>query len=277
MSDPNVDWRVVEGFGDEWSRFDHENAPSEDVEEIFGRYFEIFPWDRLPANAAGFDLGCGSGRWAKLVAPRVGTLHLVDPSDGALAVAKHKLADVPNARFHLAAVDSIPLPDDSMDFGYSLGVLMCIPDTPAAIASCVRKLKKGAPFLAYIYYRFDNRPWWYGKLWQASEVLRYGISRSPLPMRYAFSQVMAASVYLPLSRTARALEKLGVDVANFPLSFYRDKDFYFMRNDALDRFGTTLEKRYTRDEIRSMMEQAGLENISFNERAPYWCSIGYRK
>lgn len=277
MADPNVDWRVVEGFGDEWSRFDHEHAPTEDVEEIFGRYFEIFPWDRLPPDAAGFDLGCGSGRWAKLVAPRVGTLHCVDPSEGALEVAKRKLADTPNARFHLAAVDSIPLADGSMDFGYSLGVLMCIPDTPAAIASCVRKLKKGAPFLAYIYYRFDNRPWWYGKLWAASEVLRYGISRAPLPMRYALSQVMAASVYLPLSRTARALERVGMDVTNFPLSFYRDKDFYFMRNDALDRFGTTLEKRYTRDEIRDMMEQAGLENITFNERPPFWCSVGYRK
>jgi SAM-dependent methyltransferase len=277
MAASNVDWKLVEGFGDEWSRFDHETAPTDDVEEIFGRYFQIFPWDRLPRDAVGFDLGCGSGRWAKLVAPRVGTLHLVDPSEGALAVAKKKLADFPNARFHQAAVDEIPLADGSMDFGYSLGVLMCIPDTQAAINSCVAKLKKGAPFLAYIYYRFDNRPWWYGKLWQATELFRAGISRAPLPLRYAASQAMAGGVYLPLALTARALEKAGVDVTNFPLSFYRNKDFYFMRNDALDRFGTRLEKRYTRNEIRTMMERAGLENVTFNDRAPYWCSVGYKR
>ena len=47
-----------------------------------------------------------------------------------------------------------------------------------------------------------------------------------------------------------------------------------MKTDALDRFGTRLEKRYTKDEIFNMMKEAGLRNIIFSENAPYWVAVG---
>ena len=72
---------VIAGFGDEWTRFDQTGLTDEERIAAFEGYFELFPWDDLPKDATGFDLGCGSGRWAAHVAPRVGTLHCVDPSD----------------------------------------------------------------------------------------------------------------------------------------------------------------------------------------------------
>ena len=71
----NLDPKTVEGFGDEWIRFDQSGMSCEETNRLFHGYFSIFPWAALPMGAVGFDLGCGSGRWAKLVAPRVGTLH----------------------------------------------------------------------------------------------------------------------------------------------------------------------------------------------------------
>ena len=41
------------------------------------------------------DLGCGTGRWAKLVAPKVGKLHCIDPSS-ALDVARSNLSQFNN-------------------------------------------------------------------------------------------------------------------------------------------------------------------------------------
>src|SRR5438270_2956699 len=116
----NIDPGVVRGFGDEWSRFDQTGMSDEERQKIFEQYFKIFPWDSLPAKATGFDLGCGSGRWSLLVAPRVGTLHCVDASLEALNVAKRNLKQTTNVEFHHASVDAIPLADESMDFGYSL-------------------------------------------------------------------------------------------------------------------------------------------------------------
>lgn len=272
----NVDRHTVEGFGDEWARFDQSQVSEQEQVTLFAAYFSLFPWDVLPQNPVGFDLGCGSGRWAKLVAPRVGTLHCVDPSS-ALQVAQKNLAAFPNCEFHSASVDAIPLPNASMDFGYSLGVLHHVPDTEAGLRSCVAKLKPAAPFLVYLYYAFDNRPWWFRTVWRVSDLLRRAISRLPHRTRFAASQVLAACVYLPLARMALVAEKLGVDVRNFPLGAYRSLSFYTMRTDALDRFGTRLEHRFSRERIKGIMESAGLEQIRFREAEPFWCAIGYRQ
>ena len=88
----NSDLKTVEGFGREWASFDQNGLSEEDKSKIFDDYFHIFPWDKLSSNAIGIDVGCGSGRWAQVVAPRVGHLHLVDASQDALQVSKNNLS-----------------------------------------------------------------------------------------------------------------------------------------------------------------------------------------
>ncbi|MBO0347860.1 class I SAM-dependent methyltransferase [Phormidium pseudopriestleyi FRX01] len=273
----NFDLKTVEGFGSEWTTFDQSELEESEITEIFTSYFSIFPWENLPNDAVGFDMGCGSGRWAKCVAPKVGTLHCIDASSAALQVAKNNLSELENCQFYQSSVDKITLLDNSMDFGYSLGVLHHIPNTFLGIKGCVEKLKPGAPLLLYLYYAFDNRPFWFRLIWKISDIIRQGISQLPYPIRYGISQIIAVLVYLPLARFSLILEKIGFNVDSIPLSFYRNRSFYVMRNDALDRFGTKLESRFTQDEIRQMMEAAGLINIVFSDLPPYWCSVGYKK
>jgi methylase of polypeptide subunit release factors len=100
----NLDHKTIEGFGDEWSRFDQSALSPSERDAIFADYFGIFPWDILPADAQGFDMGCGSGRWAELVAPRVGVLHCVDPSS-AIEIAKSNLKQFNNVEFHHTDLD----------------------------------------------------------------------------------------------------------------------------------------------------------------------------
>jgi SAM-dependent methyltransferase len=273
-SGENADAKTVEGFGRQWARFDQSGMQTDEASVAFDQYFRLFPWSTLPQGAVGFDLGCGSGRWAKMVAPRVGTLHCIDASGEALDVARERLANVPNAVFHHASVADIPLASDSMDFGYSLGVLHHIPDAAAALKSCVKKLKPGAPFLAYLYYAFDNRPAWFRALWRLSDTGRRIISRAPAPIPMLAADAIAACVYVPLARTAGALETAGVNVETFPLSAYRHRSFYTMRTDALDRFGTRLEHRFTAVQVRQMMEDAGLRDVVVGEGFPYWSTVG---
>lgn len=272
----NIDPLTVSGFGDEWAAFDQSKLQGTEYQQLFDAYFGIFPFDSLPPRSEGFDLGCGSGRWAAGVAPRVGILHCIDPSEQALEVARRRLAELPNVHFHLAASHSIPLADGSQDFGYSLGVLHHIPDTRAALEDCTRKLKAGAPFLLYLYYRFDNRPGWFVAVWKMSEVLRRRISRMPFRFRKAITTVFATFFYWPLARFYAVLEKVGCDVSHFPLSGYRNLSFYTMRTDALDRFGTRLEQRFTRSEVAAMMRSAGLKDIRFREAEPFWVACGRR-
>jgi ubiquinone/menaquinone biosynthesis C-methylase UbiE len=278
MNAGNQDKTTVDGFGDEWSRFDQSSLSTEELQKLFDEYFHIFPWDTLPENPVGMDIGCGSGRWAQLVAPRVNTLHCVDASAEALAVAEKNLSNYYNhCQFHHASVDALPVADNTMDFAYSLGVLHHIPDTLHGLQACVKKLKPGAPFLLYLYYNFDNRPSWYRLIWKATDIFRKVISRLPHPLRYGVSQIIAATVYYPLARGSLLLEQVGINVTSIPLSDYRHLSFYTMRTDALDRFGTAIEKRFSQQDIREMMEASGLSEIRFSDTVPYWCAVGIRR
>ena len=272
----NADPKTVAGFGEEWSYFPQTAIDRDERQRAFDAYFSIFPWHLLPPNACGADVGCGSGRWAAMVASRVARLHLIDASAAALEVARDALTAKANLEFHHASVDAMPLENASLDFAYSLGVLHHVPDTAGAIRSIASKLKTGAPFLIYLYYAFDNRPAWYRMLWSLTNAMRRVISKTPFIVRLAISSVLAALVYLPLATTAALLERAGILPANWPLGYYRDKSFYTMRTDALDRFGTRREHRFSRAEIRVMLESAGFVAIAFSEAAPYWCAVGFK-
>lgn len=276
MSTRNMDSKTVEGFGREWADFDQSALSQGELRTMFEEYFEIFPWDTLPPAAVGFDLGCGSGRWAKLVAPRVGKLHCIDASATAIEVAKRSLQGLNNCEFHVASVDEIPVGDGTMDFGYSIGVFHAVPDPGRAIKACVAKLEPNAPFLLYTLYALENRPAWFRATWRTSDMIRRVVSKAPYAVRYSISSLIALGVYWPLARLALLLNKLGFDPKNVPLSWHGGRSFYTMRNDALDRFGTRLELRFTRKQIQQMMHDAGLDRIEFSNKAPYWCAIGYK-
>jgi SAM-dependent methyltransferase len=243
----NLDRATVSDFGHEWQRFDQGGIPHEERMRLFDEYFAVFPWQSLPPAAAGFDAGCGSGRWAALVAPRVGRLHCVDASADALRVAQKNLSGIGNVSFHEAPLDAMPF---------------------------VKKLKPGAPMLVYFYYAFDNRPAWFRLLWRASDVLRRALSQAPFRLKAGIAELLAAFVYWPLARGSRLFERLGCDVTKWPLSAYRRRSYYNMRTDALDRFGTRLEHRMTQAQIKAVMEKAGLGNIRFSDAVPFWCAVG---
>ena len=211
-----------------------------------------------------------------LFAPRVGRLHCVDASEAALDVARQVLADQPNVEFHLEDISNMSLADDSCDFGYSLGVLHHVPDTELATRSCVAKLKPGAPFLVYLYYDLEGAGLLRIGLLKMVTVTRRLIARMPHRLKAVVTSAVALVVYLPLARIALFLERTGHDPSMVPLFQYRNRSFYAMRNDALDRFGTRLEKRFSRDEVRCLLEQAGLERVTFSKGPPWWVAVGWR-
>jgi ubiquinone/menaquinone biosynthesis C-methylase UbiE len=270
----NVDIQTVSSFGDEWTRYDQTQLSASERMRIFETYFSLFPPEALSNDAVGFDMGCGSGRWAALVAPSVRTLVCIDPSSDALNVARRMMVGYTNVQFIEASANSVMLKPESFDFGYSLGVLHHIPDTRSALFACVSLLKPGAPFLVYLYYCFDNRPTWYYLIWKVSDLVRFAISRAPRSVKSLLSDVLAVFVYWPFARLSRLMEISGFNPASMPLSYYRNLSFFTMRTDCRDRFGTPLEQRFSRVEIEQMLTAAGLTNISFSNKEPFWVAVG---
>ena len=151
-----------------------------------------------------------------------------------------------------------------------------VPDTAAAICSCAELLKPGASLLLHLYYSFDNRSRWFRWLCRLSNAARLLIRRLPARSKQLVTDLIALTVYWPLSRLAATAEAAGLPVASFPLSYYRNCSFYNMRTDARDRFGTHLDQRFSRAQICEMCSAAGLVELRFSPRAPFWCVVGFK-
>lgn len=273
----NVDKVTVQSFGDEWKSF-HEFSRSE-IERIGDSYFDIVPPHILNANIKAIDFGCGSGRWTLYIHNKVGAIAAVDPSDAIYSASK-VLENVPNAFLYQASIDNLPFPDNYFDFGFSLGVLHHIPDTKKAMKDCVAKIKPGGYFLVYLYYSLDNRGCFFKLLFHISNFFRKLISKLPGKLKRFTCDVLAIFFYMPFVGLSRLLKLLGVKKkirSKIPLHIYEDASFYIIRNDSLDRFGTPLEQRFSRKQIREMMEHAGLSEITFSENLPFWHAVGRKK
>lgn len=276
QSKENIDWDTVESFGEEWTKFSQ--FSEEEIRSVGGEYFDIIPEDFLNKNCNVLDVGCGSGRWSKYLAKSVGSIEAIDPSK-AVFVAKELLLENKNVRVSQSSVDRIPFKDNSFDFVFSLGVLHHIPDTGDAMKKCVAKLKTGGLFLVYLYYKVDILPLHLRMLFYTSNLFRNIIYRMPYFLKKIVCDLIACLIYIPLSYFAKLLETLFPNkewYRNIPLWYYRNKSFNVIRNDALDRFGTPLEQRFSKEEVRTMMESANLGNIQFSNNSPYWHAIGQK-
>ena len=268
--------RTIEHFGFEWTRFDQSALPEQELRSLFASYFALFPWDSLPTGAVGLDLGCGTGRWARFAAERVGAVVCVDASEAALRTAARRLRDRPNCRLLVGRSGELPIEGGSLDFAYCLGVLHHTADPLGGLANAVAKLRPGAPLLLYLYYALEFRSGWFRAVWRASDLVRRVVCRLPTSARYAVTQLVALGVYWPLARTARVLERRGRPVDGFPLAGYRHLSLYTMRTDALDRLGTPMERRFSAGDVRLLMERAGLTGVVISSDAPYWCALGWK-
>lgn len=272
-----VDSETIDSFGEEWQRFYQFEAA--ELERIGQEYFDIVSEEMLNKDSKVLDIGCGSGRWSKYVSSRAGFVEAIDPSEAVL-VATEVLKGVDNVRITQAGIDEIPFEDNSFDFAFCLGVLHHLPNTAEALKKCVDKVKPNGYFLTYLYYSLDNRGMAYRMIFKASNLIRQVVSRLPFRLKAVVCDVLAVILYMPFVVLGRVLSRIPLlkrVVPMLPLSYYRDKSFYIIRNDALDRFGTPLEKRYSKAEIQVMMEEAGLTDIQFSKNAPYWHGVGRKK
>lgn len=265
----NIDLETVESFGEEWLKFDAFSA--EEIKNAGDQYFDIVTKKELNEASYVLDLGCGSGRWTKYMADKVKFIEAVDPSEAVFSAAK-AYNDLENVRFTQAGVDTIPFEDNSFDFVISLGVLHHIPDTGKALKSLIKKLKPGGYALIYLYYALDNRGFLYRLIFNLSTILRRVVSSLPHTIKQVVCDFLALFIYLPFIGLAKLVKAIipGNLYMKVPLVYYRDKSWNIIRNDALDRFGTPLEQRFSREQITEMMEAAGMKQLRFSENEPYW-------
>jgi SAM-dependent methyltransferase len=272
--DENLDQDVIDSFGHEWATFDYgEKETTDALNAQFKAYCTPIELSQFnPKTSVAADFGAGSGRWASRLIPFFSLVYALEPSDGASKVLKNKFADEAKIVVLQETVGANSIPLASLDLAMSLGVLHHIPDTALAIKDVSNRIKPGGVFLCYLYYNLENKPTLYKLIFRGANVVRKIISRLPQKIKHSVSSAIAALVYWPLARFSKVMKRFGVDTSNFPLHHYADMPFVMLANDALDRFGTSLEQRFSKTEITEMLRLANFDTttLNFSDDEPFW-------
>ena len=81
-------------------------------------------------------------------------------------------------------------------------------------------------------------------MWMLTNPIRYIISKLPFKIKLIITFLIAIFVYFPFARISKLLEIFKLlPYQNIPMWQYADLSFYIMKTDALDRFGTKVEKK----------------------------------
>ena len=272
--DLNLDKKVIDDFGHEWSSFDYtESQSSEALDLQFASYctpLDLTIFDPFKSVAA--DFGAGSGRWTSRLLSSFLKVYALEPSDGANRVLLKKFEHEPRIVVLKETVGANSIAEASLDLGVSLGVLHHIPDTGLALKDLSKKIKPGGFLLCYLYYKIDDKPFYYRGTFKVVDKGRKVISRLPRLVKQFITSIIAAVVYWPLARLTKILRKVGVRTSNVPLHHYADMPFVMLANDALDRFGTRLEQRFNKAEIAEMLRAADFDisTLNFSDVEPFW-------
>ena len=149
--------KTIDDFGDEWNLYQYTDQDKE-IEKIFNEYFDIFPWDKNKnAKLNCLDLGCGTGRWSKVLSKYVKHITMLDPSSKAMEIARKNLKNVQNVNFISSKFEEADFQDNSFDFIFSLGVLHHMDNILDKMKKINRILSPDGFALIYLYYRFDNK------------------------------------------------------------------------------------------------------------------------
>jgi SAM-dependent methyltransferase len=274
----NADSSTVKAFGDEWNKF--KKFTKEEISLCGNEYFDILVDSDYGINKRVLDAGCGSGRWSIYLADRFGYIEAIDPSSAVIAAVNQiREHGKNNVRVTQAEINSLPFKEGSFDVVVCLGVLHHIPDTIASLKALVQMLKPGGLIVLYMYYALDNRGPLFKALFKFSVGVRNAVSRMPSRLKLLVCDVLAVLLYMPFVLLARALKVIAPKSKVWqaiPLSYYVNKSWFIIRNDALDRFGTPLEKRYTKKELIKMLEEVGMQGIEFSNGLPYWHLKAYK-
>jgi ArsR family transcriptional regulator len=117
-------------------------------EELFGAGAELAPLLGLldPSWTVG-DLGCGTGRTARALAPFVARVVAVDESAQMLAAARQRLEGVGNVELRQGTLEELPVAAGELSAAVLVLVLHHVPDPAAALAEAARALAPGGRLL----------------------------------------------------------------------------------------------------------------------------------
>jgi SAM-dependent methyltransferase len=158
----------------------------------------------VPPDKTWLDVGCGTGALSQVTLDSASPRNVlgVDPSDGFVSFARHKVTD-PRAKFQVGDAQKLPLADNSFDTAVAGLVINFIPDQAKAVREMMRVTRSGGSVAAYVW-DYSGEMQMMRRFWDAAVALesnatpldegrRFPVCR-PEPLTGLFEQAGLGSV-----------------------------------------------------------------------------------
>jgi 2-polyprenyl-3-methyl-5-hydroxy-6-metoxy-1,4-benzoquinol methylase len=247
--------RTGASFAYEWKRF---GRPRPEWRRNFIGYMQ--PHDtQFFAGKRVLDVGTGSGRHAREAAELGADVVAVDVGES-IDVARGNLPD--GVLTVQADAESLPFPPASFDFVMSIGVLHHLPDTGRAIERLKEHVRPGGHLHLYLYWQPSRAS--HRAVLRLVSTARSVTTRMPRGLLhvlcYPLALLLLVFVVVPY-RILRRVPRLRRIAEWFPLKAYADYPFGVLVNDQFDRLSAPIERRFTRDQVETMMRDAELTDV----------------
>ena len=183
----------------------------------------IRPWD----GAVVLDVGCGTGfhlpRFARTAAKVVG----VEPHEGLAALARRRVAGLPNVAVRVGAAQDLPVPDASVDVVHARWAYFFGPGCEPGLAELGRVLRRGGA--AFVIDNDATRSTfgaWFRRWLPSYDPgaverfwSRHGFSRTPLDIRWRFGGRADLEAVLKIEFPADLAEEFLAEVADHEVDY----------------------------------------------------------
>lgn len=170
--------------------------------------------DRVRPFRRALDVGCGEGRFCRMM-QEIGIQTVgIDPTETLLKEARHR---DPAGEYHLGKAEALPFPDASFDLVVSYLTLIDIPDIRRAIAEMSRVLMPGGSLLIANLTSFNTAGVETSWIPDPTGQLKYGIDRY-LEERAAWVSwrgIHIQNYHRPLSTYMTLLLEQGLQLRHF--------------------------------------------------------------
>lgn len=268
-SDAELRRRTAESFAYEWEHFG-------DLRPEWERNFREYLRPHQPESLRGrllLDVGAGSGRHS-YEAHRLGARVVAVDVGEAIHVARRNLPD--DVVTVQADAEELPFEDAAFDLVMAIGVLHHLPDPRRALNSLARLIRPGGYIHIYVYW-IPLHPW-HRYLLRLVAAARRVTTRMPRPLLRALCYPVAAAVtavFVLPHRLFRRIQPLHGIADVLPLRAYADYPFEVCVNDQFDRFAAPREWRFSAEEVKMMLCDAGFTDIVVLENHG-WIGSGRR-
>jgi 2-polyprenyl-3-methyl-5-hydroxy-6-metoxy-1,4-benzoquinol methylase len=248
-----------ERFGYSWDKF---HSLSAEQEEQFRRWTALVNPDSGWRGKTVLDVGCGAGRnsyWVMRYGASDGLA--IDADESSLAWAKATLADFKSLKVENCSIFDLNI-ENRFDIAFSIGVIHHLEDPAGALRKMTDAVKPCGEVLIWVYGR-ENMEFYVNVLTLVRNAIT---SRLPMPLLTTLTYLPAAALWIFLRIWRWELEYFRL-LRGFP--------FKHLHHIVLDQLLPNIAQYWRQDEVRTLMENAGLNDIRLEHvNGMSWAAIG---